>query len=93
MLGCRFMSRSPVMMQHPGMPLRVLSHCLMFFQAAVKAAVEPPDSGNRGTSEGGPSTAPRVLILLRTVIWRSTGLDNKLAGQHHRVPIASRAAA
>jgi hypothetical protein len=35
----------------------------------------------------------RVLILLRTVIWRSTGLVNKLAGRHHRVPIASRAAA
>jgi hypothetical protein len=62
------------------------------FQVAVK----PPSS----RQAAGTVVHPRallcwtgLLILLRTVIWRSTGLVDKLAGRHHRVPIASRAAA
>src|SRR5947209_5485051 len=66
------------------------------FQAAVK----PPSSRRRAARQREPWYIrgallcwTRVLILLRTVIWRSTGLVKKLAGQHHRVPMASRAAA
>ena len=62
------------------------------FQAAVK----PPSSHQAAGTVVHPRAVlcwARVLILLRTVIWRSTGLVYKLAGRHHRVPITSRAAA
>jgi hypothetical protein len=60
------------------------------------AAVEPPSSRQTAGTVVHPRAVlcwTRVLILLRTVIWRSTGLVDKLAGRHHRVPMASRAVA
>jgi hypothetical protein len=63
------------------------------FQAAVK----PPSSHQAAGTVVHPRAVlfagPVVLILLYTVIRRSTGLFNKLTEWHHRVPIASKAAA
>ena len=58
------------------------------FQATAK----PPGNGNCGTFEVGLCLT-RGCLLLCTVVWRSTGLVDKPAVRHHRVPIASRDAA